>query len=180
MTPSILAFFLALPGTQPLTVTGDPSMQMIDGIHTYLKRAINASVPNRKPTRERLRYIIGAVDRRLEFDNIEILDTTPGGSAYDVHHVRWPVLDGVHGEGLLYRPKAAPRSAVICLPDAAQTPEELAAPAALASAGAEVLVPMLIDRKDTWSGNPAIRMTNQPHREFLYRMAFPVGRHIIG
>ena len=35
---------------------------------------------------------------------------------------------------------------------------------------------MLINRRDTWSGNPAIRMTNQPHREFLYRMSFEVGR----
>ena len=35
---------------------------------------------------------------------------------------------------------------------------------------------MLINRQDTWSGNPAIRMTNQPHREFIYRMSFEVGR----
>jgi cephalosporin-C deacetylase-like acetyl esterase len=39
----------------------------------------------------------------------------------------------------------------------------------------------LIDRKDTWSGNPKLgRMTNQPHREFIYRMANEMGRHIIG
>src|SRR5207253_2708336 len=47
--------------------------------------------------------------------------------------------------------------------------------------GARVLVPVLIDRKDTWSGNPQLgRMTNQPHREFIYRMAYEMGRHIIG
>ncbi|MEO7653308.1 MAG: hypothetical protein ABIZ80_22855, partial [Bryobacteraceae bacterium] len=46
--------------------------------------------------------------------------------------------------------------------------------------GCEVLVPVLIDRNDTWSGNPKFRMTSQPHREYIYRMAFPVGRHIIG
>ena len=51
---------------------------------------------------------------------------------------------------------------------------------ALAENGCQVLVPVLIDRADTWSGVPAIRMTNQPHREWIYRMAFEAGRHIIG
>ena len=42
-------------------------------------------------------------------------------------------------------------------------------------------MPVLIDRKDTWSGNPTFgRMTNQPHREFIYRMAYEMGRHVIG
>src|SRR6185503_15927408 len=50
----------------------------------------------------------------------------------------------------------------------------------LAENGCQVLIPALIDRRDTWSGNPEIRMTNQPHREFIYRMAFQVGRHVIG
>jgi cephalosporin-C deacetylase-like acetyl esterase len=44
-----------------------------------------------------------------------------------------------------------------------------------------VLVPALVDRQDTWSGNPQLgRMTNQPHREFIYRMSYEMGRHIIG
>ena len=50
----------------------------------------------------------------------------------------------------------------------------------LAESGCQVVIPTLIDRSSTWSGIPGIRMTNQPHREFLYRMAFEVGRHIIG
>src|SRR5262249_15518540 len=51
----------------------------------------------------------------------------------------------------------------------------------LAEHGCRVLVPTLIDRKDTWSGNPRLgRMTNQPHREFIYRMAYEMGRHIVG
>ena len=42
-------------------------------------------------------------------------------------------------------------------------------------------MPVLIDRKDDWSGNPTLgRMTNQPHREFIYRMSYEMGRHIIG
>src|SRR5262249_54040390 len=42
------------------------------------------------------------------------------------------------------------------------------------------LVPVLIDRRDTWSGNPSIRFTNQPHREYIFRMAYEMGRHVIG
>lgn len=43
-----------------------------------------------------------------------------------------------------------------------------------------MLVPTLINRDDTFSGHPEIRFTNQPHREFIYRQAFQMGRHIIG
>ena len=50
----------------------------------------------------------------------------------------------------------------------------------LAEAGYRVIVPVLINRSDQWSGHLRIRYTNQPHREFIYRMAFEMGRHIIG
>ena len=51
----------------------------------------------------------------------------------------------------------------------------------LAESGCQVLVPVIIDRQDTWSGIPSAgKMTNQPHREWIYRMAFEVGRQIIG
>jgi dienelactone hydrolase len=46
--------------------------------------------------------------------------------------------------------------------------------------GVQVVVPTLISRDDTFSGNPLVTYTNQPHREFIYRQAFPMGRHIIG
>src|SRR5689334_9552057 len=64
---------------------------------------------------------------------------------------------------------------------AAGVPKEAQFARRLAENGCRVLVPVLIDRKDTWSGNPKLgRMTNQPHREFIYRMAYEMGRHIIG
>src|SRR5690606_7202699 len=43
-----------------------------------------------------------------------------------------------------------------------------------------VLVPTLIDRRDTYVNHPEGRPTNQPHREFIYRAAYEMGRHIIG
>ena len=45
---------------------------------------------------------------------------------FRVYAVRWPVLDGVHGEGLLLEPRDEPVAHAIVLPDADQTPEQLA------------------------------------------------------
>jgi len=113
------------------------------------------------------------------------------GAGYKIYAVRWPVFEGVDGEGLLLEPVTQPVARIVAIPDADWTPEMLAglAPGVdgsaqyarrLAENGCEVLVPLLIDRADTWSGIPGIRMTNQPHREWIYRMSYEVGRHIIG
>jgi dienelactone hydrolase len=80
---------------------------------------------------------------------------------------------------------------VIVLPDADQTPGQLVGitpglnedaqwARRLAENGVEVLVPQLISRASDFSGNPAVRMTNQPHREWLHRQLVPVGRHLLG
>ena len=80
---------------------------------------------------------------------------------------------------------------VVAIPDADSSPEMLTgiAPGVppeaqfarrLAENGAQVIVPLIINREDTYSGIPGIGMTNMPHREWIYRMAFEAGRHIIG
>ncbi len=149
------------------------------------------------PRRTRLKQIIGVVDPRPTQADLEVLTTTtqPAQVAEDfaltVLAVRWPAFEGVDGEGLLLKPRSQPKARVIALPDADWTPEMLAgiaadAPASaafarqLARQGCEVLVPTLISRDDAYSGNPAVRMTNQPHREYVYRMAYEMGRHVIG
>jgi dienelactone hydrolase len=38
----------------------------------------------------------------------------------------------------------------------------------------------LVDRTSRWSGHPDIRITDQPHREWIYRQAYQMGRHVIG
>jgi len=206
----------ALPGTEPLTLTGDLSAQMVAGIDKFLMREIESSVTNRgkywqrdlsspeageksvAPNRGRLRQIIGAVDARVEPVKLEFVTGTAdstkiaGTDRFAVHAVRWTVFEGVHGEGLLLQPKGKIAARVVALPDADQTPEMIAGLAAgripatpyarmLAEQGCQVLVPTLVDRRDTWSGNAALnRFTNQPHREWIYRQAFEMGRHIIG
>ena len=177
-----------LPGTTPLTRQDDIASSMIAGIDAYLTREWAERKPSDAPDRTRFRKIIGLIDTRVPatapaldaaLDRPSLLVKT---ATFEVHAVRWHVLDGVDGEGLLLKPARPPVMNVVAIPDADQTPEALATGMArrLAENGCQVLIPTLIDRKDTWSGNPRFRMTNQPHREFIYRMAFEMGRHIIG
>ena len=151
-----------------------------------------------EPNRGHLAKIIGAVDPTLPVKALEFESstTTPAligrGRGYKIEAVRWPVWTGVFAEGLLLEPDRPPVARVVALPDADQSPEALAGltaeiPAAaefarrLAESGCQVLVPVIIDRQDTWSGIPSVgKMTNQPHREWIYRMAFEVGRQIVG
>jgi dienelactone hydrolase len=149
------------------------------------------------PNRATFRAIVGAVDPRLPVTALQLEATTATpaevarGAGFRVYAVRWPVFDDVNAEGLLLEPDVPPRARVVAVPDADWSPEMLAGlapgvdPAAqfarrLAESGCQVLVPVLIDRAHTWSGIPGIKMTTQPHREWIYRMAFETGRHIIG
>ncbi|MBO0798535.1 MAG: hypothetical protein J2P31_06910, partial [Blastocatellia bacterium] len=147
--------------------------------------------------RKDLRRIIGAVDEPAPVKALDFVASTnePSlagrGKGYKIYAVRWPVFPGVFAEGLLLDPDGPPLARIVALPDADWQPEALAGlatdipPAAqfarrLAENRCQVLVPVLIDRKDTWSGIPEFRMTNQPHREWIYRMSYEVGRHIVG
>jgi len=160
----------------------------------------NAYTESVEPNRARLRKRIGCLDSRLPIEELSYSATTKTSAqltedeSYTVSRVRWQVFDGVEGEGLLLEPKHnVPITVqIVALPDADWTPEMIAGVAdelpanaqfarRLAKAGCRVVVPLLINRDDTYSGNPTLgAMTNQPHREFIYRMAFELGRHIIG
>jgi dienelactone hydrolase len=117
-------------------------------------------------------------------DDPLVIAATP---AYEVYQVRWPVMYQVYGEGLLLEPRTTPVANVVALPDADQTPEQLAglapgiAPGSqfarrLAESGYRVLVPTLISREFLFKGTTQ----QQTHREWIYRQAFHMGRHIIG
>ncbi len=150
-----------------------------------------------KSNRERFRTYIGAVDPREAEIDIEIVSslkhdgTIAETEQYTVKNVRWRVLDGITAEGLLLEPKGTPLADVIAIPDADWTPEVFVGlvaggdksgfiPRRLVEQGIRVIVPTLISRDDTFSGSPYVRYTNQTHREFVYRMAFEMGRHVIG
>ena len=155
------------------------------------REAYEASV---EPNRKRLGEILGARDERVPFDAPELVSTTnrPAlvgkGPNYEIFTTRWPAFGNVHGEGLLLVPTGRPAAAdVVAIPDAAWTPEQIVglAPGVppesqyarlLAESGCRVIVPTLIDRNIA-PRNGRARLTT---REFLYRPAFELGRHIIG
>jgi dienelactone hydrolase len=168
------SLFLAL--VIVMGASAQPVVQMIDGINRYLERATSEQISKRTPLRVTLRKILGVVDPRVPFADLNPVLLEPG-----VYAVRWPVLDGVTAEGLWFKPHGTVRCRVVTIPDADQLPENFRVSQLLAAAGCEVLSPVLINREHTWSGNPAIqKMTLQPHREFIYRMAFEVGRTLPG
>ncbi len=106
--------------------------------------------------------------------------------------IRWPVIGDVTAEGLLLLPPEGrtPVANVVAIPDADLTPEQIAGlvegiPAEsqyarrLAESGCRVVVPTIISRERgqfEWNG----RRPDLTNREFLYRSAFELGRHLIG
>jgi len=154
------------------------------------KEALAKSTPAK---RERLKQILGVVDERVK-PNLEYV-SGPGKPSLlaeidgcKIYAVRWAVLPGIDAEGLLIEPKDKPKANVVAIPHAGQLPEELAAltkgdhfALRIALHGCRVLIPTIIDRKDDLSGNAKLkRQTNFPHREFIYRMAYEMGRTLIG
>jgi dienelactone hydrolase len=145
-----------------------------------------------EPNRKRLAHILGIRDPRVPFDAPELVATTnqPAlvgkGENYEIFAVRWPAFGEVHGEGLLLVPTGKKFADVVAIPDADQTPEQIVGlveglpPEAqfarrVAETGCRVIVPTLIDRKMQKRGH-----ANLTNREYLYRSAFELGRHLIG
>ena len=157
-----------------------------------------------EPNRQRFRQMIGAVDGRVTPQPPDIKvsfasrEEIAQGLTYSIYAVRWRVFarvtadsHGLNAFGLLIEPRTAPTARVVAIPDADWSPEMLVGVAPgipaeaqfarkLAESGVQVVVPLIINRDDRFSGIPGIGMTNMPHREWIYRMGFEAGRHIIG
>ncbi|MCA9048977.1 MAG: hypothetical protein KDA89_09640, partial [Planctomycetaceae bacterium] len=154
--------------------------------------------------RAELQRILGIRDRRVRYSSPELLAGI-GRSAvvadtaeYQILSIRWPVLadpaptasglTSVWGEGLLLLPKKqAVAASVIALPDADQSPEQLCGlvpgvppqsqfPLHLVRSGCRVVVPMLVSREREKRKGRA----NLTNREYIYRSAFELGRHLLG
>ncbi|MEO1982957.1 MAG: dienelactone hydrolase family protein, partial [Fuerstiella sp.] len=162
--------------------------------------AYNGSI---EPNRRRLRNILGGRDERMSFDSPEIVATVDdrgvvaAGDRFKAYEIRWPVLAdpaptaknlaSIYGEGLLLIPKGTSIGNVVAIPDADQSPEQICGfvdgvpPEAqfarrAVEAGFRVVVPALISRERS-KRNGRANLTN---REYLYRSAFELGRHLIG
>lgn len=208
----------ALPGTRLLEMEGDGAQiasQMVAGIDRFLLQEIAAAPGKRKQywdrdtsspeayvrsvekNRQRLVEILGVRDERLP--EITFQRTTSvneplalaSSANVDVMAVDWPVFGAIQGEGLLLRPKGKVRGSIIAIPDAAQTPEQLAglepgiAPSSqfarhFAESGFQVVIPTLITRERGLLKFDGPRQSQLPGRELLYRSAYELGRHLIG
>lgn len=198
-----------LPGTAPLTMPGDLASNLVAGADRFLLRKLEQSTAARArfwhrdlssgqayeqslaTNRQRLAHILGVRDPRVRPVRLELLATPERaalcgrGKGYEIFAVRWPAFGDVTGEGLLLTPvNRGVVADVVAVPDADQTPEQLAglvegiAPESqfarrLAESGCRVVVPVLIDRAIDAEAL-------QSHREFIYRPAFELGRHLIG
>jgi len=147
------------------------------------------------PNRERFLKIIGVVDRRVpvrmeRFGSDGCPALVAETATYTIYQVRWPVLTNIYeipvvfGEGLLLEPKGKPKGHIVAVPDADNPPEQIAGLAPglgpesqyarrLAENGFEVVVPMMLNRS---TFGPA----GQSSREWIYRQAIHLGRHVIG
>jgi len=141
--------------------------------------------------------MLGVVDPRERFGAPELIATVNEsaligkGEGFEIYAVRWPSLRGIWAEGLLLKPTMPAVADIIAIPDADQTPEMLCGLAngvpsesqfarRLAEHGCRVLIPTLASRSDDYSVAESGRATNQTHREWIYRPAFEMGRHVIG
>lgn len=146
--------------------------------------------------RELLALRLGVAEKRLDPElqglSSGLKQLSLASEGCTIYAVKWQSIEGLPAEGLLITPKATPISRVVMIPDADTPPEVFAGmqqPAApgfgtglqLAKAGFEVLIPALVNRDTSFSGNAEMNeFTRLPHREWIYRQAYALGRHVIG
>lgn len=169
-------------------------------------KAYNLSVD---ANRKQLLRIIGAVDQRVAPKLTILNNPGQGGKIAEtkncaIYRVEWNVLNGLKSEGLLLTPKGKIAASVIVVPDADELPESYAGltkgsglALRLAEGGAQVLIPVLVNRDTRYSGSntlvptntwwtknstsdSASVWTNETHREWIHRQGYVMGRHIIG
>ena len=194
--------------TKPLTLEGDIASHLVAGVDRFLLRELSASIARREqhwsrdfsshatytksvePNRQRLAHIIGLRDERVAFDGLTLASTTAGSALVGqtdritIRAVSWPAFGDVTAAGLLLEPRGRDAVAnVVALPDCNQLPEQIAGLAEglppelqyarrLAGSGCRVVVPLLVNRAE--------KMSKLSNREYLYRSAFEMGRHLIG
>ncbi len=201
-------------GTQPLQHEGDLASDMVDGLDRFLLnqiRQVSEQRLNPRPLtaesaaklREQLREALGIRDERAEFASPEVViafgeqGVVAENERLDIAAIRWPVLNdpspqgsglpSIQMEGLLLKPRGMIRAAVIVVPDAGQTPEDLSGigdnlpedqqtARHLAELGCAVVIPTTISR----DREKRLNRADLTHREYLHRTAFELGRTLAG
>jgi len=160
--------------------------------------------------RQRLARMLGVRDPRVPFAAPEPVATLVCSAAlgetetHTLLRIRWPVIGKFQAEGLLLEPKRKPVvQNIVHLPHAGVSPEQVlglapGAPAASASGfafpapGCRMVLPAVVGRSkqkylsevpNPYYGKQAAAMPGgkvMTAREFVYRPAYTMGRHIIG
>ncbi len=194
------------PNTSPLVMEGDIASHLVRAADDFLLKKLADSIDKRetfwsrdtaspeayvdsvRPNRERLAHLLGLRDTRHSSTALEYVVTTDRPSLRgrlddcEIHAVRWRAFGDVTGEGLLLTPHdCEPTANVVALPDANLTPEQVSgleplengSPYAwhLAASGCRVVVPTVISRAEAVNGITC--------REYVYRSAYELGRHLI-
>lgn len=188
--------------------------RMMDGAHQFAERKIDDAQFTRtqywtydfsskeryeqsiEPNRQRLREIIGAVDRRaparMEYFGDDVNPSRVAETdSYVIEQVRWDAVVGVPVEGLLALPNKKPVGFVVVVPDADQIPEQLmglvgdVSPEAqigrrLVENGFAVVIPAVVNRRKLETDDERLIRSDQTHREWICRQAYHMGRHVIG
>lgn len=196
-----------LAGTQSLEwPEADLSGRLMIGAHRFIESRIKAADDNRRELqiddakriqlRKELQTVIGVVEERLparleqfgEIDNPSIVSESETARVYQV---RWPVFANVWGEGLWVQQKENVRGCCVVVPDADQSPEQVLGltaglppdqqiAARLAAQGLDLLIPTIISRDELQTNDIRTQQANMTQREWIYRQAFHMGRHVIG
>ncbi len=173
---------------------------LVLGLGEGLGQSANSPTPGGPlaSKRERLRGLVGAVDAVQPPIPLQVITNALSKpnlaetDSFSVQAVRWPVFEGVTGEGLLVIPRRLSVARVMALPDPSQSPEQLVGLAPglaperqygrrLAEHGCEVLVPVLIDNEEVPAPTPLNSCSNAlSRREWLCRLGYPFGRHVLG
>lgn len=155
--------------------------------------------------RQRFARMLGVRDARVPFEAPEPVATLARSAVlgetetHTLMEIRWPVIGGFQAEGLVLEPKSKPvRENIVHIPHAGVTPEQVlgltpGAPAALAgfafpAPGCRMVLPAVVSRTKTvresvfktLGNTSSANRTRLPNREFVYRPAYVMGRHIIG
>ncbi len=198
-----------LPGTKPLTMTGDIASELVAGVNRFLLKQIDASTAKRaaywkrdftssqayqasvEPNRKRLAHILGVREPRTATRK-EVVDPAilaAPGQGTQVVSLTWPAFGDVTGEGLLAVPKGPSTIDlnIIVIPDADQSPEQLMGvvpgvpPASqVARRLAESGCTVVVPALIDRTVAPRNGRAKLTNREFLYRSAFELGQHLIG
>ena len=197
-----------LPGTAKLDWDGDVVEKLIDAADAFFLAETLETVKRQESfwnrdtssafayeasletNRKELARILGVVDPRVGFEAPEKIDNLNRSAVvfetddYAVSAIRWPVFADYVAEGLLVEPKKdKPRRVDIVIPDAGEIPEDFIASVCSAEdKTTRTLIPTTVSRtlNEFSAPYPNSRKVTLTNREYLYRTAFEMGRHLIG